>query len=92
MSIDVVSNDIAEQGRSVIDAALRGEITVDVGKDLLAALFAQSKIVELAELEERLRQLEGHHIAPPWELAEPKMRLITDQEKLPMRGKKRKLK
>ena len=92
MSIDTKSNDLSEQGRTIIDAGLRGEITVDTLRDLLSALFAQSKIVELAELEDRLRKLEEHRIAPPWErdASKPELRLINDQEILPMRSKTRK--
>ena len=88
MSIDVVSNNLAKQGRSVIDAALHGKITVDAGRDLLAALFAQAKIIEAAEFEERLKILEQHRDVAPWETAspKPKLRLITEQTKLPMRG------
>ena len=88
ISIDVVSNDIAEQGRAIIDSALSGNITVDTLRDLLASLYAQGKIVELAEFEDRLKELEQHRALPPWEVesSKPKMRLITDQEILPMRG------
>ena len=93
ISIDCKSDDLSEQGRKIIDAGLRGEITVDVLKDLLASLYAQAKIVEAAEFEERLKALEEHRIAPPWEAAPPKtkMHLITEQTKLPMRGNKRRI-
>ena len=90
ISIDCKSDDLSEQGRSVIDAGLRGEISTDVLRDLLSALFAQAKIVELAEFEDRLKELEGHRIAPPWEVDRP-VKLINDQEKLPMRGNKRRI-
>ena len=90
VSIDCKSDDLSEQGRSVIDAGLRGEISTDVLRDLLSALFAQAKIVELAEFEDRLKELEGHRIAPPWEVDRP-VKLINDQEKLPMRGNKRRI-
>ena len=91
ISIDCKSDDLSEQGRSVIDAGLRGEISTDVLRDLLSALFAQAKIVELAEFEDRLKELEGHRIAPPWEVDRP-VKLINDQEILPMRGKQKRLK
>ena len=90
VSIDTTSNDLAEQGRSVINAGLRGEISTDVLKDLLTAFFAQGKIVELAEFENRLKALEGHRDLPPWEVDRPVQRL-NDQEKLPMRGNKRRI-
>ena len=89
VSIDVASNDLAEQGRQIIAAALSGKITTDVLRDLLTALYAQGKIIELAEFEERLRKLEEHRTAPPWESPKPELRLVADQEKLPMRGKQR---
>ena len=89
ISIDCKSDDLSEQGRKIIDAGLRGEISTDVLRDLLSALFAQAKIIELAEFEDRLKQLEQHRIAPPWEHAssKPELRLITEKEKLPIRGK-----
>ena len=90
ISIDCKSDDLSEQGRSVIDAALLGNITVDAGKDLLTALFAQAKIVELAEFEERLKELEGHRALPPWEVDRPVQRL-KPSEKLPMRSKGKRL-
>ena len=89
VSIDVVSNDLAKQGRSVIDAALHGKITVDAGRDLLAALFAQAKIIEAAEFEERLKVLEGHRDIGPWEFDHRPV--LTGQKKLPMRGKRKRL-
>ena len=93
VNVQTNSSDLAEQGRQIINAGLSGEISADVLRDLLTSLYAQGKIVELAEFEERLRQLEGHHIAQPWESQKPKMRLIAETEILPMRGnKKRKLK
>ena len=88
ISIDVVSNDVAEQGRAIIDAALSGKITTDVGRDLLASLYAQAKIVEAAEFEARLNKLEEHRDIAPWEIEHRPTRLLTDQ-KLPMRGKRR---
>ena len=97
ISIDVVSNDIAEQGRAIIDAALSGKITTDVGRDLLASLYAQAKIIEAAQFEARIKTLEQHHDIAPWEIesGKPEMHLVADQEPLPIRGKnkrRRKLK
>ena len=91
ISIDTTSNDLAGQGRQIIDAALSGKITVDVLKDLLASLYAQAKIVEAAEFEERLKALEEHRDVAPWEIEHRPVKLITDQEKLPMRGNKRRI-
>ena len=93
ISIDVVANDLAEQGRAIIDAALSGQITVDVGRDLLTSLYAQGKIAELAEFEERIKSLEQHRDVAPWksESSKRELRLITDRELLPMRGKRKRL-
>ena len=91
VSIDCKSDDLSEQGRSVIDAGLSGKISTDVLRDLIAGLFGQAKIMELAEFEERLKALEQHRIAPPWEVDRPVQRL-NDQELLPIRGKGKRLK
>ena len=91
VSIDATSNDLAEQGRKIIDAALSGKITTDVLRDLLTALYAQGKIVELAEFEDRIKALEQHRELPPWEADYRSVKLITDQKLLPMRGKRRRL-
>ena len=94
VSIDVASNDLAEQGRRVIDATLRGEISTDVLRDLLTGLYAQGKIVELAEFEARIKTLEQRHELPPWgiESSKRELHLVTDQEILPMRSKGKRLK
>ena len=91
VSIDVASDDIAEQGRQIIDSALSGNITVDVLKDLLTALYAQAKLIELSEFEQRMQALEQRKDMPPWETNHKPVKRITDQ-KLPMRGKLRRLK
>ena len=90
ISIDCKSDDLSEQGRTIIDAGLRGEISTDVLRDLLTAIYAQGKIVELAEFEGRLKALEQHRTAPPWEVDRPVQRL-KPSEKLPMRGKGKRL-
>ena len=94
VSIDAASNDLAEQGRRVIDATLRGEISTDVLRDLLTGLYAQGKIVELAEFEARIKTLEQRHELPPWgiESSKRELHLVTDQEILPMRSKGKRLK
>ena len=83
MPINVAANttDLANTGRSVIAAALDGEITVDVLRDVLAALYGQGKLVELTELEQRLQALEKQKDVPPW--------LHRSEAKLPIRGKHR---
>ena len=83
VSINAISGDIAETGRKVIDAALSGEVTTDILRDILGALYLQGQITELTELEQRLRALESRSEAPPWESKE------TKRELLPIRGKRR---
>ena len=83
VSINATSGDIAETGRKVIDAALSGEVTTDILRDILGALYLQGQITELTELEQRLRALESRSDAPPWESKE------TKRELLPIRGKRR---
>lgn len=82
VSIDATSDDIAATGRKIIDAALSGEVTADVLRDLLMALYAHGKLIELTELERRLQALETREEAPPW--AQPQ-----ERELLPIRGRRR---
>ena len=88
VSIDVASNDLAEQGRKIIAAALSGKITVDVLRDLLSAIYAQGKLIELSEFEDRLHALEQSKDIPPWESDYRPVKL-PPVEKLPMRGKRK---
>ena len=79
VSIDVESDQLADKAGAAIDAALSDEITTDVLKELLTAMYAHGRLIELTELEERLQALETRDERPPWE-AEPK---------LPIRGGRR---
>jgi hypothetical protein len=83
VSIDAKSDDLVATGKRVIDAALSGQITTDLLRDLLGALYLQGQITELTEFERRLRELEERAgDTPPWAAPEP-------SEKLPIRGRKR---
>lgn len=87
VAIDAQADDIAEAGRRAIDAALAGDVTPDVLRELLGALYLQGQISELTELEERLRKLEeSRHQPAPWESDAGKS---EGDEKLPRRGKKK---
>lgn len=88
IQIDAVGEGIAEQGRKIIDAALSGEVTPDVLRDLLMALYAHGRLIEMTELESRLRQLEKLEGRPPWETSSSEEKPV-DKEKLPLRGKRR---
>lgn len=92
ISIDAASHNISEQGKKIIDAALSGEITTDVLRDLLTALYAQGKLIELSEFEERLKALEEHREPPPWESQRNDSELASNEKLLPIRGKRRRLK
>lgn len=50
---------LAQQGATVIQAVLSGDIPVDLASQLIGALAAQAKIVEAQELEARLTNLEN---------------------------------
>lgn len=89
--IDAVGEGIADQGRKIIDAALSGEVTPDVLRDLLMALYAQGRLIELTDLEARLKVLEGLEGKPPWESSSDAEKPV-DKEKLPLRGKRRRSK
>ena len=81
INVKAKSSDLSDQGRAVIDSALRGEITAEVLRDILTALYGQARLVELTELEERLQELERKSNAPPW--------IQRSEDKLPIRGNKR---
>ncbi len=91
IQIDAVGDDIAEQGRKIIDAALSGEVTPDVLRDLLMALYAHGRLIEMTELESRLRQLEKLEGKPPWATSIGDDKPST-KELLPLRGKRRRSK
>lgn len=88
--IDAPSDNIAEQGRKIIDAALCGEVTADVLRDLLMALYAHGRLIELTELEQRLDALEKSKGGLPWEQRMKEPLWEEDESKLlPIRGKRR---
>jgi len=52
---------LADMGRAVLAAIAAGQIPPDVGRVLIEALSAQGRLVEITELEARVRALEGVH-------------------------------
>ena len=76
------SADLATRGSAIIDAALAGELTPDVLRDLLSALADQARLIEFTEIENRLQALEKQEHIVPW------MKRPT-KDKLPIRGKRR---
>ena len=55
--------EIADKGNRVLTAMTAGEITLDNGASLMQALAAQSRIVEVNELERRVALLESARAA-----------------------------
>ena len=54
-----VNSSLTEQGGEIIRATLVGQIPPDIGSQLITALAAQSKIIEVDELTKRIEALEG---------------------------------
>lgn len=54
-----VNGSLAEQGGEVMRATLAGQIPPDIGGQLITALAAQSKIIEITELTLRIEALEA---------------------------------
>jgi hypothetical protein len=52
------NNTLSNQGAAVVAAALSGQIPPDIGSQLITALAAQSKIIEIDELTKRVEALE----------------------------------
>ncbi len=60
MTINIpIGGTLAEQGGEIITATMKGQIPPDIGAQLIAALAAQSKIIEIDELTQRIEALEG---------------------------------
>jgi hypothetical protein len=49
---------LVDRGEAVIRSMLLGRISVDAGAKIISALAAQSKVVELIEVSERLERIE----------------------------------
>jgi hypothetical protein len=50
---------LSDKGDEVIKASLSGQIPADIGSQLISALAAQARIIETAELIERIEKLEA---------------------------------
>jgi len=53
-----VNGTLADQGGEIIRATLAGQIPPDIGSQLIAALAAQAKIIEIDDLSRRIAALE----------------------------------
>jgi hypothetical protein len=59
LAINLPANgSLAEQGSEIIRATMTGQIPPDIGNQLITALAAQSKIIEVEELTKRIEALE----------------------------------
>jgi hypothetical protein len=56
-----VNGSLAEQGGEIIKATMAGQIPPDIGSQLITALAAQSKIIEIDELTKRIEALENQN-------------------------------
>ena len=56
-----VADSLTEQGNEVIEATMRGQISPDIGSQLLGALANQAKLVEIDELAIRVKALEDQY-------------------------------
>jgi len=54
-----VNGSLTEQGGEIIRATMAGQIPPDIGSQLITALAAQSKIIEVDELTRRVEALEA---------------------------------
>lgn len=54
-----VNGSLTEQGGEIIRATMAGQIPPDIGSQLITALAAQSKIIEIDELTKRIETLEA---------------------------------
>ncbi len=60
VSLGNLSDDLAKGGRTVLQAASTGRITPCESSMLMQGLSAQARIVEIAELEQRITALEAN--------------------------------
>ena len=56
-----VNGTLAEQGGEIIRATLSGQISPDIGAQLISALTSQSKIIEIDDLTKRIEILEANN-------------------------------
>ncbi len=58
IELDDITGTLTEQGQKIIVAMSNGELTPSDASRMLTALASQARIVEIDELEERVRKLE----------------------------------
>jgi len=78
VELAVESQSLAEQGRAVVEAALGGMVDPDQAQALLVALSHQARIVEVGELEDRIRALEDRDGKPPFRVIRKRVPLLPE--------------
>ena len=53
-----IADNLADQGSEIIKAIMAGQIPPDIGSQLITALAAQGRLIELEEISERLQKIE----------------------------------
>lgn len=61
VTLPLAGADLASDGRAVVSAVGDGEVTPDQAKSLLSGLGALARVIETAELLERIERLEAKH-------------------------------
>ena len=60
VELGALPGSLSEQGEAVLRAAAGGDITPHQAATIMQAIAAQARIVEMSELEERIKRLEEH--------------------------------
>ena len=60
VALGSLDGSLADQGRAVLSAAADGRITLDQAVSFMQVLTAQARVVEVVELEARIKRLEEH--------------------------------
>lgn len=61
IEIGGLEGSLADQGRAVLEAVRKGEINPAQAAQLMQGVHAQARVVEVAELEHRISELEKRH-------------------------------
>lgn len=61
INIPGLPKDLYQKGERILELISSGDITPDIGKDLLASISALLNVKEKTDLEKRLKALEKHH-------------------------------
>ena len=62
IKVDKLTGSLTKQGQQIIAAMGKGEVSPSDASHVLQALAAQARIIEVDELEQRVRKLEGQKL------------------------------